>query len=342
VLARNQGAMAIRKHTKSLSDLEHQANIHQDRIWQNQADLKENEIYRYMHDNHPEYYTRLVDSILLEDLHEIESYPRIISDTWLMNPDYHPDYHCLAPEIWHIFLCDPIPYDIEPSKPFCCVINRVSGERLLLFYKMARRGMIEQGLINFNCGPSFHNREVSMQQRLESFDHWHQRIDRPEFNDLYELWRPRMPLFLQNDDVDLGGPDWAAMSSRVSIIMETYHNRYSIVFSEKIFRALQTPRPWVLFCSHDSVKLLRDHGFDVLDDLVDHGYDSEISPERRMDLMLDTVYTSGFDAERCRAAVSHNQEILSRLSRTWSDRLAKLNQSISSRHHSLVNRNPCR
>jgi hypothetical protein len=316
-----------------------QANIHEDRIWLNQLSPKENDIHRYLSNLYPDYYIKLVDCVLLEDLREIQAYPKMISDTWLMNSGYHPEYHCLAPEIWHMFLCDKIAYDIEPAKPYSLVVNRVSGERLLVFYKMARLGMIENAQINFNCGPAshIHKQEISLEQRLESFDYWHQHLDRPEFDDLYQSWRPRMPIMLENDDAVTGGPDWAAMNSRVSIIMETYHNRFSIVFSEKIFRALQTPRPWVLFCSHDSVKLLRDHGFDVLDDLVDHGYDPETSPERRMDLMLASVHTAKFHKDRCLEAVEHNQEILRRLAAAWPERLQRLAQSIASKHQDLEN-----
>ena len=318
--------------------IDRSVSLHCDRIWQQQADFKENQIYRDLRERYPDYHVKLIDCVMLEDLPELQAIPRIISDTWLMDPNSHSNYHCLAPEIWHIILCDKIKYDLQPTHDFSCVINRVSGERLLLFYKMVRLDMLGRTQLNFNCGPQKDTPTVTRAQRLENFDYWHRHLDRPEFNDLYELWRPRMPILLDDDDPETGGPDLAAMRGRVSIIMETYHNRYSVVFSEKIFRALQTPRPWVMLCSQGAVKLLRDHGFDVLDDLVNHdSYDNEYYSEDRMDAMLAELPRVKFDPDRCLAAVDHNQDILRRLALAWSDRLAKLDQSISSRHQSRVN-----
>lgn len=313
-------------------------NVHYDRVWATGAAAKENQIDQYLRENYPQYHVRLVDSILLEELEELYQYPGIISDTYIKdNP--HPDYHCLAPELWHIFLCDAIPdADLTtPDRMFSCSINRISGERLLLLYRLYLRGWLQQGHVNFNCSVANSARDITIQQRRENFDAAHAALDRPEFDSCYQALRLQMPMLLKDDNCLTGGPDLNALRGRVSIVMETYHNRHGIVFSEKIFRALQTPRPWVMYCSKGAVDFLRRVGFDVLDDLVDHGYDSEEDPEQRMDLMLDSVPRAGFDLSRCKSAVQHNQAILHRLTIDWSLRLEKLNQSISSRHHSRVN-----
>ena len=313
-------------------------NVHYDRVWATGAAGKETHIDDYLRSHYPSYHVRLVDSILLEELDELDQYAGIISDTYIPhNP--HTDYHCLAPELWHIFLCDAIPNaaSITPDRMFSCVINRIAGERLMLLYRLHRRGWLDQGHVNFNCSVANSARDISLQQRRENFAVAHRMLDRPEFDDCYQDLLPRMPMLLENDDHLQGGPDLSALRGRVSIVMETYHNRHSIVFSEKIFRALQTPRPWVMYCSHGAVELLRQVGFDVLDDLVDHSYDAEQDPERRMDMMLDSVPQAGFDLARCEAAVQHNQDILRRLTVDWSLRLEKLSQSISSRHQSRVN-----
>jgi hypothetical protein len=52
--------------------------------------------------------------------------------------------------------------------------------------------------------------------------------------------------------------------------METYSQDNAVALSEKIFRALVTPRPWVIYAGRHAVARLRQLGFDVLDDLVDH------------------------------------------------------------------------
>jgi hypothetical protein len=94
------------------------------------------------------------------------------------------------------------------------------------------------------------------------------------------------------------------------------------VFSEKIFRALQTPRPWVLCTSPGAVKLLKDHGFDVLDDCVDHSYDCVLDQSKRMDVMLDSAVSfDSADYERYIIAARHNQQHLAKLQQQWPDRL---------------------
>lgn len=313
-------------------------NVHYDRVWAQDAAGKENAIAQHLRDTYPNHYVRLVDSIILEDLDELDQWPGIISDTYVYdNP--HPDYHCLAPELWHIFLCDAIPAErrVTINRTFSLVVNRLAGERLLMLYRIAQRGWLDQGHVNFNCSLALSARDLTREQRRTNFDQAHQQLDRPEFDDVYQALRPKMPMLLSNDHQVHGGPDLSALKSRVSIVMETYHNRHSVVFSEKIFRALQTPRSWVMFSSHGAVQLLRDTGFDVLDDLVDHSYDLEQDPEARMDLMLDSVPAAGFQLERCQAAVTHNQEILRKLARLWPDRLAKLAQCMASRHQSREN-----
>ena len=146
-----------------------------------------------------------------------------------------------------------------------------------------------------------------------------------------------MHMLLEDDHHLRGGPDLMSLRAKVSIVMETYHNRHSIVFSEKIFRSLQTPRPWVMYCSNGAVDLLRRSGFDVLDDLVDHSYDSQIDPESRMEQMLDCVPLIRFDEPRCQRAMLHNQTILRKLSDDWSSRLERLSQSIGSKNQSRLN-----
>jgi hypothetical protein len=113
------------------------------------------------------------------------------------------------------------------------------------------------------------------------------------------------------------------VDSNVSIILETYTSDSHIVFSEKIFRALQLPRPWLLYCSPGSVKLLKDHGFDVLDDYVDIEYDIIEEHGNRLHKILDQLETfiarkyTDKDYARFNQAAIHNQTLLLNFEKTW-------------------------
>ena len=117
------------------------------------------------------------------------------------------------------------------------------------------------------------------------------------------------------------------IDTNISLILETYTRDEAIVFSEKIFRAIQLPRPWLLYCSPYSIELLRSHGFDVLDDMVNTEYDTEKNHWMRLDLILDQLETfidrqyTPKDYERFKQAAKHNQQLLASLLHSWPEKL---------------------
>jgi hypothetical protein len=117
------------------------------------------------------------------------------------------------------------------------------------------------------------------------------------------------------------------IDSKISVVMETYISDIQVVFSEKIFRALQLPRPWLLYCSPYSIELLKTHGFDVLEDYVDIAYDTITNHWKRMDAILDQLRTfinrqyTRRDYERFEQAATHNQQLLAQFAMDWPIRL---------------------
>ena len=124
-----------------------------------------------------------------------------------------------------------------------------------------------------------------------------------------------------------GTLEQCTIDSNISVVMETYTLDTKIVFSEKIFRALQLPRPWLLYCSPYSIELLKTHGFDVLEDYVDIAYDTIKNHWNRMDAILDQLETSitkkytRRDYERFEQAATHNQQLLAQFAMDWPIRL---------------------
>jgi len=224
------------------------------------------------------------------------------------------DYINLAPEFWHIYRCKPILEDTTPLHKYTAMMNRISGERLMLLYKLTEQNLLEKGLVGFNC--LYHDRDPSIQQRQQHFVNMHAECGWHHWDSIHQELKTDMPMLLNMD------PDRAAMSSDITLVVESYVSDTVIAFSEKIFRALQTPRPWVLFCSPDSVSVLRSYGFDVMDDVVDHSYDSIEDTEQRIDSILDTV--NRFQArplQRYKQAVQTNQALLDSLRHQWSYKL---------------------
>lgn len=209
----------------------------------------------------------------------------------------------------------------EPIKKFNCFINRMDPIRQSWFYQLIRRNLFDQGLVSFNMDISRHIInghcdpdkgpmavfEQQFQQYLQIFQQEH------------DVSKTMVPY--RNFDCDL---QTAIMQTEFSIVLETYFDCNEVItFSEKIFRCLKLPRPWVMFAMKNAVAYLRDLGFDVLDDVVDHGYDSiEFAIERQV-AILDQCQTmcqrnlTANDIKRCEQAAEHNQSLLNKLFKTF-------------------------
>ena len=160
--------------------------------------------------------------------------------------------------------------------------------------------------------------------------------ERPERDRVFELLQKRNILshgfvsyLAKNYDTvnQHGTLEQCIIDSNVSLVVETYTSFSQIAFSEKIFRALQLPRPWLLYCSPHSIELLKTHGFDVLEDYVDIAYDKIDIHWNRLDAILDQMETfidrqyTRRDYERFEQAATHNQQLLIQFARDWDIKL---------------------
>lgn len=224
----------------------------------------------------------------------------------------------LLPELWHIWRFDPV-YEDCTSKGFNCFMNRVRGDRNEVFYELIRRNLLEKGAVSYN-------------------------ITREELNNQYqssEMFRYENEHLVAQDLVpynkvdQFGSLEQVIMQTNVSLILETFMNEDHVTFSEKLFRALQLPRPWLLFCSPKSVSLLRKHGFDVLDDYVDHSYDDEFYKKNRMRMLLDQLETfiekayTRRDYERFEIAAATNKQLLDGCTERWPQKLDEVKKAIA-------------
>lgn len=123
------------------------------------------------------------------------------------------------------------------------------------------------------------------------------------------LYDPRFPIFLNQDlhhvdhaeriglcDIFDLDPQSGAL---FSIISETayeplpgqqyYANHPRPGFTEKTYKSLYAGQIPIFLAAQYSVRCWRDLGFDVFDDVIDHGYDNETDPKRRIDLVAAQI-----------------------------------------------------
>jgi hypothetical protein len=296
---------------------------HKDRIWQAGCEQKENQLKELLNNHNRQY--MLVDALQPEHNDFGCVQPDFVSDNHFR---FRASYENIAPEFWHIYLCDSVPSEQTPSKLYNCLMNRVSGERLLLLCKLYRANLLDQGTVSFNCYlPGTDN---DLESRIANFHNIYNTLQRSDFDTEYQELVKQIPLLIDQD------PDEAAMSSQISLVVETYTSDYTIAFSEKIFRALQTPRPWLLLCSPNSVCVLRDYEFDLLDDVVNHhSYDYIENLDSRLDALIEELQKPiEWNLDRFEQAVAHNQQRLKKLANDWPQRLSNLLQSTGTDNHS--------
>lgn len=222
----------------------------------------------------------------------------------------------VTPEFWHIWRFDPVYEDRPATWAYNCFMNRPRGDRSVVFYELVRRNLLDKGLVSFNVN-------------AEDYEQQFVNVGLGRYTPQHEAGRELIPYNNLN-----GTLEQCIIDSRVSLIMETYVSDSHLVFSEKLFRCLQMPRPWLLYSSHSAVATLREHGFDVLDDYVNHGYDAMPLGHhrlgqlvRQLETFVDRVYDTA-DYERFQQAAQHNRHRLDELTRAWPDKLAQVQQQV--------------
>jgi hypothetical protein len=224
----------------------------------------------------------------------------------------------VLPEFWSIWQFDPVYQNRPATHGFNCFMNRIRGNRSRTFYELIRRNILNKGLVSFNCTQAEY---INQYEQVELYDYWQEHDQGLE-------------LVPYNTVESHGTLEQCIIDSNVSLILETYISHSHIVFSEKIFRALQLPRPWLLYCSPGAVLCLKQYGFDVLSDYVDHSYDEITEHTRRhliilnqLETFIDKVYTEQDYARFDRAAL-YNQQLLKHFAVKWPARFNMIIEQI--------------
>jgi len=211
---------------------------------------------------------------------------------------------------------------LEPTHAFNCFINRIDPIRQSWLYQLVRRNILTEGLVSFNMDVSRHHSLGHYSKTTMPIEIFNDQFEKhcKVFQLEHDYIKSKVP-FRNFDDSNLNN---AIMKTKFSIVLETYfHDNRYVTYSEKIFRCLKLPRPWILFAMKGAVAHLRDMGFDLLDDIVDHGYDNIDFAIERQSVLLDLAqqlgkieYTPALYT-RLQQAAEFNQNLLVRFNKSF-------------------------
>lgn len=237
----------------------------------------------------------------------------VITDNWINTPTLYTVAR-LPDSFYGIYSYQPADQTWRPDRDYTFAINRVDLKRMRILLNLYRYVGLHRGYVNFNCAG-----DRNTDPKKNFLDKLTYATDQELlfFNELAEI----MPL--KNYIID---HDQTYISSWLNIIIETYSSDNVISLSEKIFRCLVTPVPWVAYCSRYTIARLKCLGFDVLDDIVDHSYDRVFEAHHKTAAFVNTANITIESLKqhnwkqltaRCQAAATHNQRLLSQMKLAW-------------------------
>jgi hypothetical protein len=261
---------------------------------------------------------RIVDSVFFTDPGLFGNRSAIvITDNYPLQP-VAGRLISLLPEIWSIWLFESNYVDRPATKDYNCLMNRPRGDRSIAFYELIKRNLLDKGFVSYNC----------------CLENYQQTFDQLALDDYLQTHIYGKTIIPYNTVESHGSLEQCIVDSKISLILETYTSDSHIVFSEKLFRCLQLPRPWLLYCSPGSIELLQSYGFDVLDDYMDTSYDKITIHSNRLKNIMDqlekfiNVQYNNNDYARFAQMAKHNQQLLKMFAKSWPEKFKNIKQQI--------------
>jgi hypothetical protein len=251
----------------------------------------------------------------------------VITDNHIL---FDPAYKvCQLPSSYFgIFNYIPADQNFRPQRRFSFSVNRFDSQRQLLFLEFLRQvggldNALEQDYINFNVwNPDGPNETLENLKQTFTMS-WDQSNPlASQYQTYYDQAINALPIRNHNLAIEQ-----SHVSAYLNLVVETYADDAAVALSEKIFRALVTPAPWTVYASTNAVNYLKSLGFDVLDDLVDHSYNSFQGDRHEKTIKY---FSSSLDiyqhlisqpigelTKRCQQAAKHNQAVLISMQKQW-------------------------
>jgi hypothetical protein len=229
--------------------------------------------------------------------------------------------HCSLPaSFYSIYNYTPTCLNWNPSRDYTFAVNRLDFKRMQILLELDRTLGINSGHVNFNCATDrYHESKQDRQQAFrDECRHSDNTTELAGLNQLANL----MPL--KNYDFD---HEQTYVSSWLNIIVETYSSDHTVSLSEKTFRCLVSPAPWISFSGRHSLVLLQKLGFDVLIDIVaHHDHDGLLERDNKVKKFAESAATTinklkslplNQVVSRCQQAAQHNRRLLAQMATSW-------------------------
>ena len=253
----------------------------------------------------------------------------VITDNFLNCPSVYRLYQ--TPQSFYgIYSYTPSNQNWTPNRDYTFAVNRVDFKRMQVLLQLHQNLGFDSGYVNFNCRAG---RQVLTTEQ-------HRQVFIEQANNYSGNQREKTALIELSNLIPIKNHtlehDMTYNQSWLNVIVETYSSDNVISTSEKIFRCLVTPVPWVAYAGRYTIAKLREIGFDVLDDIVDHSYDPLLEAQHKMSNFAGAAKQTITHVKsipwsqvksRCQAAAFHNQILLEEFSRIWAEnQLVWLNQ----------------
>ena len=244
----------------------------------------------------------------------------LITNSTIETTQFKKNIHCVNQSFYGLYHFKyPINLHVTIEKDFNFFCNRADPIRQWFFYHIILRNWLDRGYISFLCNNSGDPRFSELNQ-LDVFEQNYQQWFL-QFEPEHIKIKDKIPFCNFNENADLSN---LILASKFSIVTEShFFDNQTTAFTEKIMRCLQLPRPWVLLTTQHGIQKLRDWGFDVLDDVVNHDYDLIADEENRRNRIIECAeyLISNLDIskilDRCVQAAIHNQKLLESWWNVW-------------------------
>ena len=242
----------------------------------------------------------------------------VITDNWINTPTVYTVAR-VPDSFYGIYSYQPADQTWQPDRDYSFGVNRLEFKRMRILLNLYHTLGVDRGYVNFNCEVDMrasHSVAQLQQHFLDQLVH----ANPKELKSLDQLAK-HMPI--KNYTIH---HDQIYTRSWLNIIVETYSSDNVVALSEKIFRCLVTPVPWISYSGRYTIARLRALGFDVLDDIVDHRYDQLIEAHHKISAFMDTACTTinalkQHDwttlSQRCQTAAAHNRQQLAEMKSAW-------------------------